>query len=261
MVVLGKYKVSELPCDGFWPVFSATDTETNAKVAIKKISKATADEYSVKCEIAILKSLNHSHMVSMLEVMQTASNIYVVLDVDVEDGVSHLGRFLSTNRLDEGAARKYFRQLIEALQYCHLQGFPHQNIEPEKILLLDGNANIKVAEIQRPLYQSATQPPGVQVPSSTLNYVAPEALGGGEYDGFKADVWSCGVVLFLMVAGKLPFADKNPEALRSKIEGADYQMEAGFSDNLKDLISVMLVADPAARASIEAISGHQWLQN
>jgi serine/threonine protein kinase len=261
---IGKYELGKTLGKGtFSKVKYGLNTENNQASAIKIIDKAQLAkehmEEQLKREIAIMKHLKHDHIVQMKEVLQTAKHIYIVLDLIT--GGELFDRIVAAKRFDENTGRKYFQQLINAIYYCHQQGIAHRDLKPEN-LLLDGQDRLKVSDFGL----SNLQPSGPDAKSllvtvcGTPNYVAPEVLKEKGYNGFSADVWSCGVILFVMLAGYLPFDDPNMNALFNKIERGDFRMAKYFSNEAKDLIAKMLVVDPAKRINLDGIIATPWFR-
>eukprot|EP00906_Rhabdomonas_costata_P008666 RCo012310 len=260
---IGKYELGKTLGKGtFSKVKYAVNVETNQAYAIKIIDKAQlAKEHmedQLKREIAIMKHLKHDNIVRMIEVLQTAKHIYIVLDLIT--GGELFDRIVAAKRFDEAVGRKYFQQLITAIYYCHLQGIAHRDLKPEN-LLLDANDRLKVSDFGLSnLQRSGTDSNLLSTVCGTPNYVAPEVLKEKGYNGFAADVWSCGVILFVMLAGYLPFDDPNMNALFLKIERGEYRMAKYFSPEVKDLISKMLVLDPAKRITLDDIIATPWFR-
>ena len=257
---IGKYELGHtLGSGAFSKVKLATDIETGQKWAIKIIDKEQLArehlEEQLKREIAIMKSLNHPHIVHLREVMQTANHIYMVLEVI--KGGELFDRIVESKKFDEATARRFFQQLVTGVSYCHSQGIAHRDIKPEN-LLLDEHDNLKISDFGLSNLQPTNRTGLLQTVCGTPNYVAPEVLKEKGYDGFKADAWSCGIVLFVMLAGYLPFDDPNQNALFNKIERGDYRMSRHFTEGAKDLISKLIVVDPTKRLSLEQVMQHPW---
>lgn len=215
---MGKYELGRVIGSGsFSKVRLGTDTTTNEIYAVKVIDKAQLAkqrlEDQLKREIAVLKMLRHKHIVSMREVLQTSRHIYIVLEL-VEHG-ELFERIVQQRRFPEDQARKYFQQLILAVRYCHNQGIAHRDLKPEN-LLLDRDGNIKISDFGLANLTNNTDDLMSTV-CGTPNYVAPEVIRDQGYNGFLADLWSCGIILYVMLSGHQAFDDPNVKALFNKI--------------------------------------------
>jgi serine/threonine protein kinase len=261
---IGKYELGKtLGTGAFSKVKHGVDCETGEVSAVKIIDKQQLAkehmEEQLKREIAIMKHLKHENIVQLKEVLQTAKHIYIVLELVT--GGELFDRIVAAKRFDEVTGRKYFQQLILAIYYCHQQGIAHRDLKPEN-LLLDGQDRLKISDfglsnLQRSGGSQATL---LQTVCGTPNYVAPEVLKEKGYNGFTADLWSCGVILFVMLAGYLPFDDPNMNALFNKIERGEFRMAKWFSPEVKDLITKMLVVDPEKRYNLDDVIAHPWFR-
>ncbi|KAK9931874.1 hypothetical protein M0R45_019130 [Rubus argutus] len=164
---------------------------------------------------------------------------------------------LYAKRLSEGEARKLFQQLIDAVDYCHNKGVYHRDLKPEN-LLLTSNGNLKISDFGL----SALRKPGdmLSTKCGSPSYVAPELLVNKEYDGAAADVWSCGVILFELLAGHLPFDDSSLMNLYKKISRAEYKFPEWFTENQKKLISGIFDPNPKRRLTVPEIIENEWFQ-
>ncbi|KAI7901758.1 kinase-like domain-containing protein [Cokeromyces recurvatus] len=192
---------------------------TGEKVAIKIIPKAhlatnASVERAVKREIAVMKLINHPNIMSLLDVIDLSDspNLYLVLEF-VEGGelFEHL---VSKGKLSESETRKHFQQIIIGLDYCHRHLICHRDLKPEN-LLLDRNKNIKIADFG----MASLQPTGQMLETScgSPHYASPEIVNGIPYNGSASDIWSCGVILFALLCGHLPFDDDNIRQLLNKM--------------------------------------------
>eukprot|EP00906_Rhabdomonas_costata_P019084 RCo027788 len=260
---VGKYELGKTLGKGnFSKVKYAVDTETNKAYAIKVIDKAQLArqhmEEQQKREIAIMKHLKHENIVRMTEVLQTSKHIYIVLELIT--GGELFDRIVAAKRFDEIVGRKYFQQLISAIYYCHLQGVAHRDLKPEN-LLLDAHDKLRVSDFGLSnLQRTGAGGELLHTVCGTPNYVAPEVLKDKGYSGFTADVWSCGVILFVMLAGHQPFNDSSIKALFVKIQRGDYRMAQHFSPEVKELIAQILVVDPAKRITLDGIIATPWFR-
>ncbi|XP_020999659.1 CBL-interacting serine/threonine-protein kinase 21 isoform X2 [Arachis duranensis] len=206
---IGKYRLGRTIGEGtFSKVKLAVNGDNGEKVAIKVIDKHMVMENNlknqVKREISTMKLLHHPNIVRIFEVIGTKTKIYIVMEY--VSGGQVLDKMSYEKKLNEHVARKLFQQLIDAMDYCHNKGVYHRDLKPEN-LLLDSKGNLKVSDFGLS---------ALQKPNDVLNtrcgspcYVAPELILSKGYDGASADVWSCGVILFELLAGFLPFDDHN----------------------------------------------------
>ncbi|KAG7010477.1 CBL-interacting serine/threonine-protein kinase 10, partial [Cucurbita argyrosperma subsp. argyrosperma] len=189
--------------------------------------------------------------------MATKTKIYFVLEY-AKGG--ELFDKVAKGRLNEDVAWKYFYQLIHAIDFCHSRGVYHRDIKPEN-LLLDENENLKVSDFGlSALVESGHRDGLLHTICGTPAYVAPEVISRKGYDGAKADIWSCGVVLFVLLAGYLPFHDSNLMEMYRKIEKADYKCPSWFPREMRRLLSRMLDPNPVTRTSVAMIRQSSWFK-
>merc|ERR1712137_1476901 len=157
--------------------------------------------------------------------------------------------------LKEDMALRIFQQIIEGLDYCHKHFVCHRDLKPENILL-DAQYNIKIADFGMSGIRCAASL--FETSCGSPHYASPEVVQGITYDGEKADIWSCGVILYALVSGKLPFDNENIRVLLGKVKSGVYTMPPFLHKDVQDLISRMLVVDPAKRISMDEIRSHPW---
>eukprot|EP00761_Pharyngomonas_kirbyi_P009513 gb/GECH01009529.1/.p1 GENE.gb/GECH01009529.1/~~gb/GECH01009529.1/.p1 ORF type:complete len:206 (+),score=25.31 gb/GECH01009529.1/:1-618(+) len=161
--------------------------------------------------------------------------------------------------LSETIAKSYFRQLIEGVSFCHKQGVAHRDLKPENVFITKNDDIVKIIDFS---IATITQPgKNLGEYCGTYNYLAPEVLAANGYDGFKADIWSCGVILYCMLTALLPFEEEEPSELIQKIISVDYRFHPKISEDAKDLITKILIKDINERYTIDQILNHPWLQN
>lgn len=261
-LLLGRFELGKLLGHGtFAKVHHARNTKTGEGVAIKIINKEKILKGGlvshIKREISILRRVRHPNIVQLFEVMATKTKIYFVMEF-VRGG--ELFNKVAKGRLKEQAARTYFQQLISAVQFCHARGVFHRDIKPEN-LLLDENGNLKVSDFGLSAVSDQIRQDGLfHTFCGTPAYVAPEVLGRKGYDGAKVDIWSCGVVLFVLMAGYLPFHDRNVMAMYKKIYKGDFRCPRWFSSDLTQLLSRLLDTNPHTRISIPQIMDNPWFK-
>ncbi|XP_050211560.1 CBL-interacting serine/threonine-protein kinase 24 [Mercurialis annua] len=258
---VGKYEVGRTIGEGtFAKVKFAQNMETGESVAMKVLAKSTILKHKmvdqIKREISIMKIVRHKHIVILHEVLASRTKIYIILEFVT--GGELYDKIVNHGRLHENDARRYFQQLVDAVAHCHSKGVYHRDLKPEN-LLLDAFGNLKVSDFGL----SALPQQGVGLLHTTCgtpNYVAPEVISHRGYDGAAADVWSCGVILYVLMAGYLPFDEVDLPTLYKKINAAEYSCPFWFSSGAKSLIDKILVPNPKTRITIEGIKKHSWFR-
>lgn len=261
-LLLQKYELGRLLGQGtFAKVYYARNVSTNQSVAIKMIDKEKVLRVGlmdqIKREISVMRLVRHPNVVQFYEVMATKTKIYFVLEY-VRGG--ELFNKISKGRLEEDVARKYFQQLISAVEFCHSRGVYHRDLKPEN-LLLDESGNLKLSDFGlSALAESKRQDGLLHTTCGTPAYVAPEVISRKGYDGAKADIWSCGVILYVLLAAYLPFHGTNLMEMYRKIENAEFRCPNWFPSKLRKLLSKILDPDPSTRISIDKIMSHSWFR-
>ncbi|TYI77082.1 hypothetical protein E1A91_D06G121400v1 [Gossypium mustelinum] len=259
-ILFGKYEMGRLLGKGtFAKVYHCKDLTTGENVAIKVVSKDQVKKQGmmeqIKREISVLRLVRHPNIVELKEVMATKTKIFFVME-HVRGG--ELFAKVYKGKLKENVARKYFQQLISAVDLCHSRGVSHRDLKPEN-LLLDENEDLKVSDFGLSALPEQVRNDGLlHTQCGTPAYVAPEVLKKRGYDGPKADIWSCGVILYVLLAGFLPFQEENVMNMYRKVFKAEFQFPPWFSTESKRLISKHLVADPEQRITIPDIMRVPW---
>jgi serine/threonine protein kinase len=261
---VGKYEIGKTLGEGtFGKVKRAVNTEDQQVVAIKVLDKDKIQKQNmgsqIKKEISIMKMVKHKHVVELIEVLASKTKIFIVLELVT--GGELFEEIVKEGKLCENDGRVYFKQLCNAVSYCHSKGVSHRDLKPEN-LLLDHNGDLKISDFGLSALVrgdgDTTRAELLHTTCGTPNYVAPEVLADNGYDGPAADTWSCGVILYVLLAGFLPFDEQTMAALFRKIGKADYSYPSWFSDEVKDLLDHILVVDPVARFSLAKILEHPW---
>lgn len=160
-------------------------------------------------------------------------------------------------RMAENEARRFFQQIISAVEYCHKHKIVHRDLKPEN-LLLDDNQNVKIADFG--LSNIMTDGNFLKTSCGSPNYAAPEVISGKLYAGPEVDVWSCGVILYVMLCGRLPFDDEFIPNLFKKISGGVYTIPSDLSPGSKHLLRRMLVVNPLNRITVHEIMEDPWFK-
>ncbi|KFK28542.1 hypothetical protein AALP_AA7G010200 [Arabis alpina] len=261
-LILGRYQMGRLLGHGtFAKVYLAKNVKTGESVAIKVIDKEKVLKGGliahIKREISILRRVRHPNIVQLFEVMATKAKIYFVMEY-VRGG--ELFNKVAKGRLKEEVARKYFQQLISAVTFCHARGVFHRDLKPEN-LLLDENGNLKVSDFGLSAVSDQIRQDGLfHTFCGTPAYVAPEVLARKGYDAAKVDIWSCGVILFVLMAGYLPFHDRNVMAMYKKIYRGEFRCPRWFSSELTRLLSRLLETNPVKRFTFPEIMENSWFK-
>lgn len=198
----------------------------------------------------------HPHIIRLYEVIETQTDIYVVMEY-VKSG-ELFDYIVEKGRLHEDEARRFFQQIISGVEYCHRNMVVHRDLKPEN-LLLDSKCNVKIADFG--LSNIMRDGHFLKTSCGSPNYAAPEVISGKLYAGPEVDVWSCGVILYALLCGTLPFDDENIPNLFKKIKGGIYTLPSHLSASARDLIPRMLVVDPMKRMTIREIHEHPWFQS
>ncbi|KAK4419837.1 CBL-interacting serine/threonine-protein kinase [Sesamum alatum] len=261
--LFNKYEIGKLlGCGAFAKVYHAREIATGQSVAVKVIQKSRLNNdanlmANIEREISIMSRLRHPNIVKLYEVLATRTKIYIVLEF-VKGG--ELFAKVAKARLGEGQSRKYFQQLISAVSYCHARGIYHRDLKPEN-LLLDENEDLKVSDFGLSALTDQVQADGLlHTLCGTPAYVAPELLAKRGYDGAKIDVWSCGVILFVLTAGYLPFNDQNLMKLYKKIYKGEFRYPKWMSPSLKRFLSRLMDTNPETRITIDEIKRDPWFK-
>ncbi|CAM8919639.1 unnamed protein product [Rhodiola kirilowii] len=261
-VIFGKYEMGRLLGKGtFAKVYHARNLITGEGVAIKIMSKEKLKKSGmmkqIEREISIMKLVKNPNVVDLKEVMATKSKIFFVMEY-VKGG--ELFDKVARGKLKEDVARRYFQQLISAVEYCHSCGVSHRDLKPEN-LLLDENGDLKISDFGLSALPEQVKSDGLlHTRCGTPAYLAPEVLKFKGYGGAEADVWSCGVVLYVLLAGFLPFDDENVMKMYKRITTGSYVTPPWFSNQTKRVIAKLLVVNPKKRVDIPAIMRMPWFK-
>ncbi|ORZ15847.1 hypothetical protein BCR42DRAFT_451768 [Absidia repens] len=233
---------------------------TGEQVAIKIISKAhlaanPAIEKAVRREIAIMKLIRHPNVMTLVDVIDDPHSSDINLILEYVQGGELFEYLVGKGRLGDAEARKHFQHIILGLDFCHHHLICHRDLKPEN-LLLDSKNNIKIADFG----MASLQPTGSMLETScgSPHYASPEIVAGMPYNGSASDIWSCGVILFALLTGHLPFDDENIRQLLKKVKAGKYVMPDDISRNAQDLIRRILVVDPSKRLTMDQIMAHPW---
>lgn len=204
-------------------------------------------------EISVLKLLDHPNICAIIDVFEIPTHLFIVMEF--VDGMELFTHISQRGALPERDVLHFFQQIIRGLEYCHRRLICHRDMKPENILL-DRHFNLKIVDFG----MTSLSPPGELLSTScgSPHYCDPMVISGGKYNGCKADLWSCGVILYALATGRLPFDDDNVKRLLKKVQAGKYHMPPNLPGDLKNLIGRMLTADPDQRITMQEITAHPW---
>lgn len=254
---IGYYDLEKSVGEGnFAKVKLATHCLTGEKVAVKIIDKNKLDKTTTKKlyrEVRIMKLLNHPHVVRLYEVIDTPNELFLIMEYAA--GGEIFDYLVAHGRMKEKEARRHFRQIISAIEYCHNLHIIHRDLKAEN-LLLDASMNAKIADFGF----SNQFSPGQRLNTwcGSPPYAAPELFQGKEYTGPEVDIWSLGVVLYVLVCGALPFDGSTLPKLRARVLAGKFKVPFYMSTDCERLIKKMLVIDSSKRASMDQVKSDPW---
>lgn len=254
---IGKYQIIRTLGEGsFGKVKLAYHLTTGQKVALKIINRKTLAKSDmqgrIEREISYLRLLRHPHIIKLYDVIKSKDEIIMVIEFAGKELFDYI---VQKGRMPEDEGRRFFQQIISAVEYCHRHKIVHRDLKPEN-LLLDDSLNVKIADFGLSNFMSDGN--FLKTSCGSPNYAAPEVISGKLYAGPEVDVWSCGVILYVMLCGRLPFDDEFIPALFKKISNGVYTIPNYLSPGAKNLLTRMLVVNPLNRITIHEIMQDEW---
>lgn len=261
-IILEKYQLGQVLGRGsFAKVYRAQSLVNDSSVAIKVIEKPAKSDPTMENllvrEVAAMRKLNdrHPNILNLHEVMATKSKIYLVMEL--AEGGELFTQLARRGKMNECVARKYFQQMISALRFCHANGVAHRDLKPQN-LLLDKNGTLKVSDFGLSALPDQAKNGLLYTACGTPAYTAPEVVRRSGYDGAKADAFSCGVILFVFLAGFLPFDDANLANMYKKIYKREVAFPSWISKGAKNVIFKLLDPNPNTRMTMEGLMSTNW---
>ncbi|XP_046861097.1 serine/threonine-protein kinase BRSK2-like isoform X2 [Xenia sp. Carnegie-2017] len=233
---------------------------TKEKVAVKIIDRTKLNPQileKVEREIAIMKLIEHPHVLRLYDVYENNTHLFLILEY--VGGGELFDYLVKRGRLTINEAKRFFSQIISAVDFCHKHCVCHRDLKPEN-LLLDEKNNIKVADFGMASLQ-VDDNSMLETSCGSPHYACPEVVKGIKYDGRKADIWSCGVILYALVVGVLPFDDDNLRQLLEKVKTGAFSVPNNVPNDCQDLIKEMIKVDPEKRFTIKQILNHSFLKS
>lgn len=232
---------------------------TKHKVAVKILNRQKIKSLDVvgkiRREIQNLKLFRHPHIIKLYQVISTPTDIFMIMEY--VSGGELFDYIVKNGKLQEHEARRFFQQIISGVDYCHRHMIVHRDLKPEN-LLLDHNMHVKIADFG--LSNMMMDGEFLRTSCGSPNYAAPEVISGKLYAGPEVDIWSCGVILYALLCGTLPFDDEHVPTLFRKIKSGIFPIPEYLNKSVVNLLCQMLQIDPMKRASIDDIKKHEWFQ-
>lgn len=232
---------------------------TKHKVAVKILNRQKIKSLDVvgkiRREIQNLKLFRHPHIIKLYQVISTPTDIFMIMEY--VSGGELFDYIVKNGKLQEHEARRFFQQIISGVDYCHRHMIVHRDLKPEN-LLLDHNMHVKIADFG--LSNMMMDGEFLRTSCGSPNYAAPEVISGKLYAGPEVDIWSCGVILYALLCGTLPFDDEHVPTLFRKIKTGVFPIPEYLNKTVVSLLCQMLQVDPLKRANIEEIKKHEWFQ-
>ncbi|XP_063283715.1 5'-AMP-activated protein kinase catalytic subunit alpha-2 [Pelobates fuscus] len=232
---------------------------TGHKVAVKILNRQKIRNLDVvgkiKREIQNLKLFRHPHIIKLYQVISTPTDFFMVMEyVSAGELFDYICKH---GRVEESEARRLFQQILSAVDYCHRHMVVHRDLKPENVLL-DGHMNAKIADFG--LSNMMSDGEFLRTSCGSPNYAAPEVISGRLYAGPEVDIWSCGVILYALLCGTLPFDDEHVPTLFKKIRGGVFYIPEYLNRSVATLLMHMLQVDPLKRSTIKDIREHEWFK-
>jgi len=259
---IGKYEIGRPLGEGqFGKVKEAVDLETGHRYAVKIITKemikSNKDVEAVKREVNFMRMLDHPNILKMYDTLEDTKKLYLVLEI--ANGGDLFDKIIATGGFSEEVARMYFKQVIDGVHHCHNKGIVHRDLKPEN-LLLASDEQLKISDFG--LSNIITTPEQMlKTHCGSEKYAAPEVMANSDpYMGLPVDMWSCGVILYIMVGGAFPFVEATVACeLFQSLKDGKFAFPKQFSSELVDLLLRMFTIDPKDRATVDEVKQHMWL--
>lgn len=256
---VGSYQLGKTLGKGSCAVVKLGTNIANGHLAAIKILKPRSlrEQKEVLREVEALQRLQHPHIIRLEQVIK--ENGYTCLILELGTGGELFEYIMNHGKLDEDEARSMFRQLLSGVQYCHAHLVAHRDLKPEN-LLLDEEGNIKISDFGL----SNVLKPGRLFSTwcGSPVYTPPEVVLRQQYNGIAMDIWSLGVILYVIVTGGMPWRLESnvvrniDDLIKGNYEIPDF---LGVSDDCRELIGMMLTADSKKRATLDAVMNHKWV--
>jgi len=258
------YKLGkELGAGAFSVVKEGSHKQSGESFAVKIVTKdklSDEDEIALRDEIAVLNEINHSNIIMLYDVFDEKGFYYLITEKML--GGELFDRIVQKSFYNEKEARDVCKILFLAIGHCHSKTVAHRDLKPENLLLASesDDSNLKIADFG--FSKKCPTRRCLKTQCGTPGYVAPEILEGEPYD-MQADMWSLGVIVYILLGGYPPFIEQNQRDLFKKIRKGDYEFHDEYwnqiSQDAKDLISSLLTVNPDDRATAKIVLSSKWI--
>ena len=256
---IGPYTLRGTVGDGAFSVVKlAFNEELSQYYACKIVPKSRLSTHHLEkrfeVEIRINQQMHHPGIVGLVDILKDTLNYYVIMEFCPNGELFQY--IVDHGRLTEDEAKPKIRQILEALQYIQSMNVAHRDLKPENILL-DQYGQLKISDFGLSRFLDSNGL--VNTPCGSPCYASPECISGKPYDGKTTDVWSCGVILYAMVTGQLPWTKRNQNQLFEQIRHGEYTIPSYISHTCSDFIRGLMTVDPKKRLTIEQAFNHPFL--
>jgi len=250
----------EIGKGSFSTVKRGRNKATGKEFAVKIIQKKFIKLHLLEREIKIMKQLKHDHILPLIEVFENKDNIYLVLELVI--GGELFDKIVEKGNYNEKDASGIVAQILGAVSYLHSEGVVHRDLKPENLLCTPRSDGLHIFVADFGLSRVFQDREQLNTYCGSPEYVAPEVLACVPYEK-AVDLWSVGVITYILLTGFLPFYDKNHALLFEKIQNVDYNWDdcPEVSPSAKHFIQHLLVKDPKRRYTAEVAMSHPWIKN
>ena len=258
--ILSNYKITKIIGKGTFSIVKlAIDKEKNEKIAIKILDKDKIknkrDLKRIEREISMVKTIDHPNIAKVFDIKEDEDKIYIIMEYCEKGELFNV--ILEKHKLTEEESAYYYFQIINGLEYIHMNNIIHRDLKPENLLLTKDNI-LKIIDFGLSNYN--TNDNLLSTPCGSPCYASPEMVSGERYNGFTSDIWSTGIILYAMIYGYLPFENINNDndLLFRKITECKVDYPRNSCIFALDLIKKILIPDPNERITIEDIKKHKF---
>ncbi|SCM13041.1 calcium-dependent protein kinase 5, putative [Plasmodium chabaudi adami] len=255
---LDKYKLGK---GSYGNVVKAINKKTGQAKAIKIIDKKRINNIErLKREILIMKQMDHPNIIKLYEVYEDSEKLYLVLELCT--GGELFDKIVKHGSFSEYETYKIMKQIFSALTYCHSKNIIHRDLKPENILFVDSSDDSPIQIIDWGFASKCMNNHNLKSVVGTPYYIAPEILKG-KYDK-KCDIWSSGVIMYILLCGYPPFNGKNNEDILKKVKKGDFVFDSNYwskiSLDAKEFICECLNYNYKERIDVHRIVNHKWFK-